>query len=218
MVMKKWVTQCGDIMTAFGERHDIRFLIYNPITWARFLTSSLRGGRVLSQVVTDMYPDVSTCLDVGSGAGGYVYWFKRRGLKPVGVEYSCVGRMLARLMGSSTLPFDCSDQDCCPQLGPFDLVFSIEVAEHIPQPLEANFIDYLASQGGFVIFSAAQPSQPGQGHINCRPLEHWRQAFAQRGFSYCESETAELRARLNQIGFRGFFPLNIQAFRKVATN
>jgi hypothetical protein len=212
--MKKLINRLGDAITKVGERYDIRLLIYNPITWGRFLTSSRHGGRIFSQVVTESYPQVKTCLDVGSGAGGYVYWLNRRGLQAIGVEYSRIGRLFARIQGSLTLPLDCSSAHLCPKLGPFDLVFSIEVAEHIPQSLEDSFIDYTASQGHFIIFSAAQPDQPGQGHINCQPLDHWREAFARRGFAYSEHETLDVRARLQQRGFRGYFPKNCQIFRR----
>lgn len=212
--MKQFVNSCGDKITRIGERYDIRCLIYNPISWARFLNSSRHGGQIFSQVVTDMFPNVRTCLDVGSGAGGYVYWLKRRGLHAIGVEYSRSGRLLAHLQGALTLPFDCGKKNMCPELGPFDLVFSIEVAEHIPKSLEKKFIDYIASQGRFVIFSAAQPNQPGQGHINCQPLEHWREAFSERGFSFFDSDTNEFRARIQQLGFRGVLPQNCQVFRR----
>jgi|694.fasta_scaffold113462_3 2-polyprenyl-3-methyl-5-hydroxy-6-metoxy-1,4-benzoquinol methylase len=212
--MKRLVNRCGDKITRIGERYNIRLLIYNPITWARFFTSSRHGGRIFSQVVTDMFPNVRTCLDVGSGAGGYVYWLKQRDLHAIGVEYSRSGRLIAQLQGALTLPFDCGRNDMCPQLGPFDLVFSIEVAEHIPKPLEDQFIDYIASQGRFVIFSAAQPNQPGQGHVNCQPLEHWREAFAQRGFYFSHSETSEFCNRIQAHGFKGFFPKNCQIFRR----
>ena len=212
--MKHLLNKCGDIITNVGERYNIRFLIYNPISWGRFLTSSRHGGQVFSKAVAEMFPDVKTCLDVGSGAGGYVYWLKRRNFHAIGVEYSRVGRLLAGLQGALTLPFDCGQKDMCPQMGPFDLVFSIEVAEHIPNSLETDFLDYIASQGRFVIFSAAQLHQPGQGHINCQPLEHWRNAFAQRSFSFLELETALFRARLLQLGFKGFFSRNCQIFRR----
>jgi hypothetical protein len=212
--MKQLITRLGDEITKVGERYNIRFLIYNPITWGRFLTSSRHGGRIFSHVVTESYPDVNTCLDIGSGAGGYVYWLNRQGLQAIGVEYSRIGRFFARLQGSLTLPFDCSSERLCPKLGPFDLVFSIEVAEHIPKSLEDSFIDYTASQGRFIIFSAAQPDQPGHGHINCQPLGHWRDAFARRGFTYSKHETIDFRVRLQRQGFRGYFPNNCQIFRK----
>jgi len=212
--MKQLVNKCGDKITGIGERYNIRCLIYNPITWARFLTSSRHGGRIFSQVVADMFPNVRTCLDVGSGAGGYVYWLKRRNFQAIGVEYSRSGRLIAQLQGALTLRFDCGKKEMCPQLGPFDLVFSIEVAEHIPKSLEDQFIDYIASQGSFIIFSAAQPNQPGQGHVNCQPPEHWREAFAQRGFYFSHSETREFCNRIQAHGFKGFFPQNCQIFRR----
>ena len=212
--MKRLVSRFGDQVSRIGERCNLRFLIYNPIIWGRFLTSSRHGGRIFSQAVVELLPDVKSCLDIGSGAGGYVYWLNRRSLSAIGVEYSRAGRFLANLQGAISLPFDCSSKKLCPQLGPFDLVFSIEVAEHIPQTLESAFIDYVASQGRLIIFSAAQPDQPGQGHINCQPLEYWRSTFARHDFVYSDFETGILRARLLELGFKGFFPRNCQIFRR----
>lgn len=215
--MKKIFIRVGDTLTKIGERHNIRCLVYNPITWARFLTSSRHGGRIFAQVIEELFPEVKTCLDVGSGAGGYVYWFNRTGRQAIGLEYSRLGRFIASLQGATTLKFDCNKSDRRPLLGPFDLVYSIEVAEHVPRELEDPFLDYIASQGSFVIFSAAQPDQPGQGHINPQPLHHWRQAFAKRRLEYSEQDTHKVSMRLRQLGFRGFFPRNCQVFRRSST-
>lgn len=158
--MKKLVISIGDFLTVLGERFNVRLLIYNPVTWGRFFTSSRHGGRIFAHVVKEMFPQIQTCLDVGSGAGGFVVWLNKYGFQAIGLEYSIVGRFLARVQGAKTLPFDCEQVDLCPQLGSFDLALSIEVVEHIPKPLENIFIKYLSSQSNFIIFSGAQPGQP----------------------------------------------------------
>lgn len=213
--MKATIQKLGDRITAIGEKRGIRWMIYNPITWARFLSDSRRGGRVFSQIVREEFPRVRTCLDVGSGAGGYVFWLKRRGLQAVGLEYSRVGRFLAGLQGAVTLPYDCSKKENCPNLGPFDLVYSIEVAEHIPASLEEMFIDYICSQGRLVIFSAAQPGQGGHGHINERPSVYWQTMFEQRSFDYIADKTARFSSRLEALGFRGWLPRNCRIFQRL---
>ncbi len=65
----------------------------------------------------------------------------------------------------------------------FDLVQSLEVAEHLPAEASANFIDTLTAHGDRVLFSAAVPGQGGEFHINEQPLEYWRALFAERGYA-----------------------------------
>jgi hypothetical protein len=212
--MKRFLLNLGEAVTKVGERHGIRWMVYNPIIWARFLTSSRHGGRIFSQAVAETFPEVRSCLDVGSGAGGYIYWLKRTGFRASGVEYSGVGKILARLQGAVVHPFDCSDVAKRPSLGPVDLAFSIEVAEHIPQELEESFVSYIASQSRLVIFSAAHPGQGGQGHVNEQPKLHWRAMFEKLGFALSGDETERLSESLNALGFRGWLPTNCQVFRR----
>lgn len=211
--MKRIVQTLGDAMTKAGERHGIRWMVYNPVTWARFLVSSRRCGRVFSEAVIELFPRVKSCLDVGSGAGGYVYWLKRKGLAATGVEYSCSGRIISRLQGVKVLSFDCSDEAKRPNFGRVDLAFSIEVAEHLPTDLEEAFVSYIVSQSELVVFSAAHPGQGGQGHINEQPPSHWRKIFRKFGYGFRPDETDRFRAKLLELGFRGWLPTNCQIFR-----
>jgi hypothetical protein len=64
----------------------------------------------------------------------------------------------------------------------FDLVQSLEVAEHIPPPQAEIFVDNLAAHGDVILFSAAVPGQGGEFHVNEQPYEYWRHKFAARGF------------------------------------
>ena len=65
----------------------------------------------------------------------------------------------------------------------FDLVQSLEVAEHIPAVSAATFVDNLTRHSqGLVLFSAAPPGQGGEFHVNEQPYQYWRELFARRGF------------------------------------
>ena len=71
---------------------------------------------------------------------------------------------------------------CESQLGSFDLVFSIEVAEHLPPALHGKMAALLARHThGFLVFSAGRPGQPGVGHIGNRPQAEWEREFTSRG-------------------------------------
>ncbi|MBV9861714.1 MAG: hypothetical protein JO267_06150 [Alphaproteobacteria bacterium] len=64
----------------------------------------------------------------------------------------------------------------------FDLVQSLEVAEHLPAAAAGNFVDMLVAHGPVVLFSAAVPGQGGENHVNERPPEYWRGLFHARGY------------------------------------
>ena len=65
----------------------------------------------------------------------------------------------------------------------FDLVQSLEVAEHLPEDRAETFIDSLVRHGDVILFSAAVPHQGGEHHVNEQPLGYWRAKFAARGFA-----------------------------------
>jgi hypothetical protein len=59
----------------------------------------------------------------------------------------------------------------------FDLVESLEVAEHLPESAASAFIESLVRHGNVVLFSAAAVGQGGHDHINEQPYEYWRDKF-----------------------------------------
>ena len=64
----------------------------------------------------------------------------------------------------------------------FDLVQSLEVAEHLRPDSAETFIDTLVAHGSLVLFSAAVPGQGGEHHVNERPLDYWRAIFREKGY------------------------------------
>jgi SAM-dependent methyltransferase len=87
----------------------------------------------------------------------------------------------------------------------FDLVQSLEVAEHLPHAKAATFIETLTRHGDVVLFSAAVPHQGGEHHVNEQPPEYWRQLFKARGYSAFDW----LRPRLaDQRQVKGWYRYN----------
>lgn len=64
----------------------------------------------------------------------------------------------------------------------YDLALCLEVGEHLPESAADVLIDTLTHHSAHVVFSAAVPGQEGKGHINCQPLDYWRQKFQRRGY------------------------------------
>jgi len=76
----------------------------------------------------------------------------------------------------------------------FDLVISIEVAEHIPRENHKELFDFLVSHtNNWIIFSGARVGQGGHGHIAERPEEEWKKEFTQRGMIFQKKLTKEIR-------------------------
>jgi len=65
----------------------------------------------------------------------------------------------------------------------FDLVISLEVAEHLAPARAASFVGDLCALGDCVLFSAAIPMQGGTGHVNERWQSYWAEHFATQGYS-----------------------------------
>jgi len=65
----------------------------------------------------------------------------------------------------------------------FDLVQSLEVAEHLPAAKAEQFVETLTAHGSRILFSAAVPGQGGENHINEQLPDYWRTLFRERGYS-----------------------------------
>lgn len=64
----------------------------------------------------------------------------------------------------------------------YDLVQSLEVAEHLPVTSAAKFIDSLVGHGDLILFSAASKGQGGDDHVNEQDYEYWRAHFARHNY------------------------------------
>lgn len=84
------------------------------------------------------------------------------------------------------LESDLSKTTLMPIIQPFDLVISLEVAEHISEDCAEVFIDNLTKAGDRILFSAATPGQGGENHVNEQPHEYWHLKFARRGYKYID--------------------------------
>lgn len=127
---------------------------------------------------------VKTIGDFGCGPGWYTALFRRNGYDAQGYDGNPhVEEMSAPLFGNG---FYCQRADLTDELEtdePFDLVFSLEVGEHIPQQWEDTYLDNLARNAGkYIILSWAVENQAGDGHVNCRPNSYVISKMHRRGF------------------------------------
>lgn len=78
----------------------------------------------------------------------------------------------------------------------FDLVVSLEVAEHINETFAMTFIETLTELGDTILFSAARVGQGGVNHVNCQPLEYWEKKF--NILNFVRSTRFNIQAILNK--------------------
>ena len=64
----------------------------------------------------------------------------------------------------------------------FDLVISLETAEHLPKEVAGSFVESLTKLGPVVLFSGAIPFQGGVGHVNEQWPAYWAAHFRQHDY------------------------------------
>src|SRR5262245_46321807 len=124
---------------------------------------------------------VRSLLDVGCGRGGWASRWKAGGCEVVvGLDGDYVDTSKLYIAPAE---FRITNLNRSFDLGRrFDLVQSLEVAEHLQPESSETFVASLVRHGDVILFSAAVPGQGGTQHINERPLEFWRKLFAQHGY------------------------------------
>ena len=106
-------------------------------------------------------------VDIGCGIGTFLHCFKKEGVNHIlGVDGEWVNKkLLHRYINSDE--FLLADLEESLKLDTqFDLVLSLEVAEHLKKESADIFVQNLISAGKLILFSAAIPQQGGQNHIN----------------------------------------------------
>jgi len=157
------------------ERHEYKNDFYEYIN-----AGSLSSAREICPTIVSWLKPKSL-LDIGCGAGAWCRIWMEQGVQDVlGVDGDYVDRQALLIPQASFRSHDLSkDFDAGRR---FDLVTSLEVAEHVPTETSATFVDNLVRHGDFVMFSAAVPGQGGEFHVNEQPLEFWRELFVARGY------------------------------------
>ena len=124
---------------------------------------------------------IKSVLDVGCGRGAWLHEWKAAGVTIAqGVDGPYVREESLLIPVGDFTAVDLSQKF---DLGRrYDLVTSLEVAEHLPRSHSEDFISSLAAHADLVLFSAATPGQGGENHINERPPSFWQGIFATMGF------------------------------------
>jgi SAM-dependent methyltransferase len=120
-------------------------------------------------------------VDVGCGWGNWLAVFREHGIDEIwGIDGEYVDRTKLQIPPERFLARDLTGPF---ELGRrFDLVVSLEVAEHLPAECAADFVRSLTCLGPLVLFSAAIPHQGGANHVNEQWPDYWAALFEERGY------------------------------------
>lgn len=143
--------------------------------------SSRYSARIIVSALHAALP-LTSVLDVGCARGTWLRAWQEVGASDIfGVDGSYVDNSTLLIPFDRFRADDLSQRiDLCRQ---FDLVQSLEVAEHLPAVAADQFIENLVRHSrGIVLFSAAPPGQGGEHHVNEKPYGYWRGKFLTHGF------------------------------------
>ena len=143
-------------------------------------SGSRASARTIAQLMLQQLK-IGSLLDVGSGHGAWAAeWLKAGVADVVAVDGHYVDVAQLAIPVQSFVSHDLAQPLDLKRR--FDLVQSLEVAEHLSAEHAGDFVDSLIRHSDVVLFSAAVPNQGGEHHVNEQPPEYWRRLFAERGF------------------------------------
>jgi SAM-dependent methyltransferase len=127
------------------------------------------------------YIQPRSVVDVGCGTGEWLAAFRAHGISDLlGVDGPWVDPDLLSIPREQFRVLELTSPVRLDQR--FDLVVSLEVAEHLPPEAAETFVESLTRLGGVVLFSAAVPYQGGTNHLNERWPTYWAGLFRRCGF------------------------------------
>lgn len=122
-------------------------------------------------------------IDIGCGTGTWLAAAKELGVGDVlGVDGDYVDRSLLHINEELFFTHDLKEELFIGKR--FDLVISLEVAEHLPSESADSYIQTLVNHGDTILFSAAIKNQGGQNHINEQNFSYWQEKFGDHGYKF----------------------------------
>jgi SAM-dependent methyltransferase len=155
--------------------YDSRFMNYAD-------RSSRHSARTISALLRKALT-ITSVLDVGCAKGTWLSAWQESGVgEIIGVDGNYVATDELVIPHERFVAADLSQPIDLHRT--FDLVQSLEVAEHIRPEAADQFVQNLVRHSaGVVLFSAAPPGQGGEFHVNEQPYDYWREKFRARGFA-----------------------------------
>jgi SAM-dependent methyltransferase len=143
---------------------------------------SLQSAREIVPIVMDLVQPQSI-IDVGCGTGTWLRVFSELGVKDyLGVDGEYVDRSILLIPMDRFMAHDLKKP--LHLKARFDMVVSLEVAEHLPVECAETFVNSLTKLAPVILFAAAVPRQAKHKwiHPNEQWPDYWVNKFKQKGF------------------------------------
>lgn len=171
------------------------------------------AGRIAQSILEDF--TVTRVIDVGCGTGALLQTLRDRGCEVFGLEYAEAALKYCRARRLNVAKFDLK-RDGFYDTRTFDIVISMEVAEHLPEMAADHYVDLLTRFSSIIVFSATPPSEGERDHVNEQPPSYWINKFRQRGFEYAEELSQRWRETWKASGdVESWYHQNLMIFRRV---
>ncbi|WP_179854312.1 methyltransferase domain-containing protein [Helicobacter pullorum] len=147
---------------------------------------SYKSAKEIIPFIANVIPNIQSVLDVGCGVGTWlkVWQEYNKAIKIYGVDGNSVVdgffidkehyRQIDLTSKADNITGEIKNFS---KQERFDIVESLEVAEHLSEENAGNFVELLVSLSDVVLFSAAIPGQGGVEHINEQPPKYWANLF-----------------------------------------
>lgn len=206
---RRWLDLMLKVRIPFFS-HRVQNQVYDRCFYEEANEEKRRSSRKVATIINS-HLEFSTILDIGCGCGLYLAEFQRLGKETLGCEAS---RDAIKMAPQNVTVFFCDVTRPILLNRRFDLVFCIEVAEHIPRARSGQLVRNCIAYGDTVVFTAAPRGQGGIGHINEQPYEFWRELFADNHFRYREELSQRIRGRMEKEQVVEWIASNLMVFTR----
>lgn len=161
----------SDSFDAYYYKHCCGQPYVRNAVWLEFF------GRVAGRIVADVAP--RRVLDAGCAMGFLVETLRGHGVDAWGIDIS---PFAIEQVYDPIKPY-CRVGSVTGELsGPWDLIVSIEVAEHMPIRDAEAAIANMCAQTADILFSSSPVDHREPTHVNVHQPEYWAEQFARHGF------------------------------------
>lgn len=155
--------------------------IYNKNFYINQASSSLKSGIGTLSFLFDLIGKPASVLDVGCGTGSWLAAAHNQGVEDIfGVDGGSSAKEMLMIPPSCFRELDVSKSFTLNKK--YDLLITLEVAEHLNSESHRSFIQNLIDHSDVVLFSAAIPYQGGTGHCSENWPAYWCKLFSSFGY------------------------------------
>ena len=203
---------CGIKVLSLRRTSDLALReIYDEEFYKAQAENSYKSAQQVLPYVRSLLKPKSV-LDVGCGVGTWLKVWSELGAEIQGIDSNqipekslYVPRSRIQICDLSSISMSAVNKTT----DRFDLVETLEVAEHLEEHVADGFVDFLCSKADAVLFSAAIPHQGGTHHVNLQPIDYWNKKFQSRGYDcfdiirekYWEDNNIDVWYRQNMVLF-----------------